>query len=128
MEDAKDSKFQGNIPINSKEKVSKTLTTSDRSHQTVTIVVDRHKEKRGMVVDVPSDSSIDMIFVLSQVIVKVPLFELLRIPECRDKIIAWIGGVDKKMKNDCNENHNPKESSQEKVKNRDPKVVVCQIP
>ena len=64
-----------------------------------------------MIVDVPSDYSIDMLYVLSQVTVKVPLSKLLRILEHRDKAIAWVGGVDKKMKNDCNENHTPKDNS-----------------
>ena len=81
-----------------------------------------------MVVDVPFESSIDMLSVLSQVTFKVPLSELLRIPEHRDKAIAWVGGVDKKMKNDCNENHTPKDNSQEKMKDREPKVFVCKIP
>ena len=128
VEDAKASKFQGNIPTKSEEKVSRALVSSDRSHQTVAIVVDRHKEKKGMVVDVPFDSSIDMISILSQVTVKVPLSELLRIPKHRDKSIAWVGGVDKKMKNDSNENHTPKDGSQNKMKDRELEVFVSQIP
>ena len=81
-----------------------------------------------MVVNVPSDSSIDMLSILSQVIVKVLLSELLRIPEHRDKAIAWVGGTDKKMKNDWNENHTPKDNSQEKMKDREPEVFLSQIP
>ena len=81
-----------------------------------------------MVVNVPSKSSIDMLSILSQVTIKVPFSELLRISEHRDKAIAWVGGVDKKMKNDCNENHTPKDNSQEKMKDGELEVLVSQIP
>ena len=91
-------------------------------------MVDKYKEKKGTVVNVPPNSSIDMLFVLSQVIVKVPLSELLRKPKHRDKAIAWVGGVDKEIRNDCNENHTPRDNSQEKMKDRGPKVFVSQIP
>ena len=77
VEDSKTSEFQGNIPVKSEEKVSKALATNDKSHQTIAYVVDRHKEKKGMVNNFPSNSSIDMLSVLSQVIVKVPFSELL---------------------------------------------------
>ena len=81
-----------------------------------------------MTTDVPSDSSIDMFYVLSQITIKIPLFELLRILEHRDKAIAWVGGVDEKVKHDYNENHIPKDSGQEKMKDKEPEVVMSQIP
>ena len=118
VEDTKSSEFQGNIPTKSEEKVSKAPTASDKGHQTIENVVDRHKEKKGMVINIPSNSSIDILFVLSQVTIKVPLSKLLRIPKHRDTAIAWVGGVDKKMRDDCNENHTPKDNSQEKVKDK----------
>ena len=71
-----------------------------------------------MTIDVPSDPSIDMLSVLSQITVKVPLSKLLRIPKHRDKAIAWVGGVDEKMKHDCNKNHIPRDSGQEKMKDK----------
>ena len=69
-----------------------------------------------------------MTTVLSQITVKVPLSELLRIPEHRNKALAWLGGTDIKVRHECNENHNPKERSKEKVKEKEAKVVVSQIP
>ena len=74
-----------------------------------------------MIIYIPSNSSIDMLFVLSQLIVKVPLSELLRIPEHRKKAIAWVGGVDEKVKYDCNESHTPREGSEERMKEKEPK-------
>lgn len=69
-----------------------------------------------------------MLVVLSQITVKVPLSKLLRIPKNQNKAIAWLGNTDVKVSQDCNENHSPKESSKEKVKENEAKVVVSQIP
>ena len=81
-----------------------------------------------MVIDGPSDSSIDMTTVLSQITIKVPLSKLLRILEHLNKAIAWLGDIDTKIRHDCNENHNPKERNKEKVKDRETEVFVSQIP
>ena len=96
---------------------------SNKGHQPTENVVDKHKEKRGMTVNIPPDSSIDMFAVLSQVTIKVPLSELLRISEHRDKAIAWVGGVDKEVRNDNNENHTSKDDGHDDG-DREPKVVV----
>ena len=76
-----------------------------------------------MVVNVSPDSSIDMLTMLSQVIVKVPLSKLLRIPEHRDKAIAWVGGMDKEARNDNNERHTPKYNGHDDG-DREPKVFM----
>ena len=51
------------------------LENDNKGHQPTENVVDKHKEKRGMTINIPPNSSIDMFAVLSQVTVKVPLFE-----------------------------------------------------
>ena len=103
------------------------LENDNKVHQLVENVVDKHKEKKGTVVNVSLDSSIDMLFVLSQVTVKVPLSELLRIPEHRNKAIAWVGGMDKEEKNDNNKKHTPKDNIYD-VKDKEREVFVSQIP
>lgn len=45
--------------------------------------------------DVPTGSTIDMMSVLSQITIKVPLSRLLRILEHKNKAIAWVGGEKK---------------------------------
>ena len=67
------------------------------------------KDVKGMSLEVPSASPIDMLAVLSHIIVKVPLSKLLIKPEHRDKAIAWVGGVDEKASHDHNLSQNPKE-------------------
>ena len=64
----------------------------------------KHKEVKGMSIDNPTISPIDMLLVLSQIVVKVPLLELLRIPKHKSKAIAWAKGVDDNISHDCNSN------------------------
>ena len=88
----------------------------------------RHDEKGNVNGDNPSDSSIDMLVVLCQITIKVPLSKLLRILEHWDKAIAWLGITNVKVSQECNENHVPKEVKKEKVKEHENEVVVSQIP
>lgn len=77
-----------------------------------------------MSIDNYSVPPIDMLSLLSQITVKVPLSELLRTPEHKRKAIAWEKGVDKKVNNDCNTNQIPNEPEKEsKIE-----VVMSQIP
>ena len=38
-----------------------------------------------------------------------------------------MGDTDKKVRHDCNKNHNPKERNKEKLKDKEAEVVVSQI-
>ena len=69
-----------------------------------------------------------MLSILSQITIKVPLSKLLRFPGHRSKVIAWVGGDDKKVKHDYNENHTLREDKKEKRKETKLEVVVSQIP
>ena len=42
--------------------------------------------------------------------------------------MTWLGDTDIKVRQDCNENHDPKEGNKEKVKDKEAEVVVSQIP
>ena len=126
MDNPKVHELQNNVPKKLEEKMSKVLTTNDKNHQGVVSIFDKHKEKKGMIIDVPSDSSIDILVVLSQITVKVPLAELLRIPEHQNKAIAWVGGVNEKVNYDCNKSHIPKDNSKEKVEEKETEGVISQ--
>ena len=108
--------------------IPKMITKNDKNHQSAMNILDKYDEKRNMIIDNPSNSSIDMLIVLSHITVKVPLSELLRIPEHQNKAIAWLGNTDIRVSQDCNENHDPKEGNKEEVKDKEFEVVVSQIP
>ena len=61
------------------EKISKVITINNKNHQGDLDILDKYHEKRSMVIDGPSNSSIDMNTMLSQITVKVPLSEMFRI-------------------------------------------------
>ena len=54
--------------------------------------------------------------------------KLLRIPKHQNKAIAWLGNTDIRVRQDCNEIHDPKEENKENVKEKEVEVVVSQIP
>ena len=58
----------------------------DKNHQNALNILDKQDEKRNVTNDNTFDSSIDMLVVLSQITVKVPLSDLLRTLEtCKYK-------------------------------------------
>ena len=123
-----DMEFSNNVPKKLDEKILKVITTNDKNHQSAMNILDKHHEKRNMIIDGPSDSSIDMLTILSQITIKVSLSKLLRIPEHQNKAIAWLGSIDIRVRHNCNENHDPKEGNEEKMKDKEAEVVVSQIP
>ena len=48
----------------------------------------------GIIVKPTTIEPIDMIAMLSQITMKVPLYELLRIEEHKSKALSWLGGID----------------------------------
>ena len=123
-----DIESSNNISKKRDGKIPQNVTEPDKSHHNPLNTLGKHDEKGNVNKDNLSDSSIDMFTILSQINIKVPLFELLRIPEHQDKAIAWLGSTDVKVTQECNENHVPKEVKKEKVKEQETKVVVSQIP
>ena len=95
MDSPKVFELPNNVPKKLDEKVSKVITINDKNHQSVVNILDKYHEKRNMIIDNPLDYSIDMLTILSQIIVKVPLSELLRIPKHQNKAIAWLGNTNK---------------------------------
>ena len=71
---------------------------SKQNNQSIASTSKKPNETKVMSLDVPTMSQIDILSVLSHITVKVPLLELLRILEHRDKAIAWIGGVNDELK------------------------------
>ena len=67
----KDLELSNNVPSKWDEKVSKVITKHDKNHQKFLNILDKCDEKRNMIIDNPSNSSIDILVVLSQIIVKV---------------------------------------------------------
>lgn len=124
----KDMEFSNNVPRKIVEKVSKIITKHDKNHQNALKFLDKQDEKRNVTNDDPLGSSIDMLAILSHITVKVPLSELLRILEHQNKAIAWLRNTDIRVSQDCNENHSPKESTKEEVKENEAEGVVSQIP
>lgn len=125
MDNPKGFELPNNVPKKLDEKIPKMTI---KNHQGAINILDKQHEKKGMMIDDPFDSFIDMTNVLSQIIVKVPLSELLRIPEHRTKAIAWLRDTDIKERHDCNENHHHKERKKEEMKDKEDEVVVSQIP
>ena len=61
----KDLELSNNVPKKLDEEVSKVITKHDRNHQNALKILDKYDEKRNMIIDNPSDSSIDMLTILS---------------------------------------------------------------
>ena len=77
--------------------MSQNVTEQDKSHHNVLNTLGKHDENGNMNRGNLSNSSIDMFVVLSQINIKVPLSELLRIPEHQDKAISWLESTDLKV-------------------------------
>lgn len=56
-------------------------------------VSDKIKDVKAVQIEVQPPTPIDMLSILSQITVKVPLSELLRIPEHKEKAIAWVDNI-----------------------------------
>ena len=83
----------------------------------------KHKEVKGMSADLPS-APVDMLQVLSQITVKVPLSELLRIPEHKEKTFSWVGCI----KDGVNPDSDVENALEDKGETVEVKGVVSQIP
>lgn len=55
--------LQNDVPKKLEQKISKVFTINDKNHQVYISIPDKHNEKKGMIIDVPSNSSIDMLVV-----------------------------------------------------------------
>lgn len=56
---------QNDVPKKLEPKISKMPNVNDKNHQGAISILDKHYEKKGMTIDVPSNSSIDMLAILS---------------------------------------------------------------
>ena len=77
-----------------------------------------------MLIENPCIPLVDKVSMLPQIIVKVSLLDLLRIPEHKDKALTWVGSVRENVDLNCNSN----ESSKEKKEPIEMEGVVSQIP
>lgn len=90
-------------------------------------VDDQPHEDKGMLIDAPPYTYVDMMTVFSQITIKVPLSEMFRIEEHRNKVVTWLGGIGM---HSIHGNNSPLKDSAHNIpkKIEDEQGVVSQIP
>ena len=104
-------RFKTNSGGKGEEKASsETIVNDSQNKQSTAKLFDRQKEPKGVSIEVCNASPIDMLYVLSQITIKVPLLGIL---EHKYKAIAWVGSMTERIDHDCNSNQTPKEDERE---------------